>query len=171
MLRMRVRGLKQVVQTVKDVKGQLRFDNISDFGEQFKEVIKEGMRANNRKSSYHGYPSIYTDGASHLFALENSVKISYPGKGRVVASVYAPYAEAVEFGRKGIHGKLMVFRGKGGEKVFTHKVASTKPGKRYMLKAAMWAERNTKKYFETRINRVINSKGKNSGYGVLLARK
>lgn len=165
MLRMRMRGMNQVLDTLKNVQGQAKFENISDFGNQLREQIIVGIRRGNRKSAYHGYPS------RHPGALEESVKISYPGRGVVIASVYAPYAEAVEFGRGKVRNKLMVFKGKGGEKVFTYQVASTKPGKRYMQKAANWAARNARKYFEKRMNRVIGSKGKDSGYGVLLSRK
>lgn len=163
-LRVRVRGLTSVLKTVTDTQDQLKFKNISDLGKQFKEVIILGIRARNKGSAYHEYPSI------HPGNLEKSVKVSYPGNGRLMASVHAPYAPIVEDGHKAIN-KYMAFIGKENQLVHTYHVRSTKPGKGFMRKAVSWLRRNAKKYFDTRVNRILKSKGKESGYGVLMVKR
>ncbi len=164
MIRLEVRGLKQVLKKMSNTRSSIKNMNISDLGEAAKQKVLEGIRKNTGKRPYHTYKS------DRPGELERSVKVSYPGKGRFMVSAYAPHAVVVEEGRGDIKGKRMVFRGfynnpsakrndrYGKKTVRTGFVSRTKP-KKYMFNTYLWLNRVTKRYFDAKLKRIVEGEG------------
>lgn len=184
MIRMRVRGVKQVVARLNRVEKGLNKMGIKDLGEAIRGKVKEGIRT---KTGVHGPYHTYKSTQHPVGELERSVKISYPGRGKIIASVYAPHAAVVEEGRRAVHN--VVFRGyypnrfKGftpwhtaysrpyGKFTVYALTAQATKGKHYMLKTYLWLRERVKSYFETKVKNVVEKEGIDRNISVLITKR